>query len=207
MIFIFGTKGVTSSSGSGYFYCPQCDSQQQYEKKRVRRHATLFFIPTVPLDSGQEYVECKRCKGTFRPEVLDYDPESDAREFEAEFHYAILSVMILMMLSDRKIDGSEIGLITEIYNELAGIQLTESDIQKKISEIQKESLSVQSCLKDFSPRLNDHGKEMVIKAAFLVASADGVFQEKEEDMLTDIAKSLEISSAHLTAIIQEMIEE
>ena len=206
MIFIFGSKGVTSTSGSGYFYCPQCGDQQPYEKKCVRRHATLFFVPTVAMGSGQEYVECQRCRGTFNPEVLDYDPEAEEREFRAEFHTAILNVMILMMMADKKIDDSEVTLIKEIFEKLTGVKLT-FDIEGEISEVKVEGWSLKSRLRDLSGRLNDHGKEMVVKAAFLVATADGVFDKRERATLSDIAKSLEISSAHLNAIIQEMLEE
>jgi tellurite resistance protein len=44
-------------------------------------------------------------------------------------------------------------------------------------------------------------------ASFLVATADGVFDKRERAMLADIGKTLEVSPAHLNAIIQEMLEE
>ena len=81
MFVVFGSKGVTSESGSGFFYCPQCGSDASYIRKCVRKHATLFFVPTVPMGEGEEYVECQRCLATFRPEVLDYDPELEAVQF------------------------------------------------------------------------------------------------------------------------------
>jgi tellurite resistance protein len=204
MFVIFGTKGVTSESENGFFFCPQCGPQAEYVKKRVRRHATLFFVPTVPMEKGKEYVECKRCQATFRPQVLHYDPETEAMAWQAEFHRAILKVMVLMMLADGDIERAEVDLLQRIYRKLAEIQLTADDILEVISEAQNHGLTIRECLKDFSYRLNDHGKEMVVRAAFMIATADGPFGAEERNLLHDIAGALEISSAHLNGIIQEM---
>ena len=48
---------------------------------------------------------------------------------------------------------------------------------------------------------------MIIKAAFLIATSDGEFHETEQDLLTQISSSLDLSSAHLRAILDEMNQE
>ena len=45
---------------------------------------------------------------------------------------------------------------------------------------------------------------MVVKAAFMVAAADGVFQEEEKDMLNEIGESLQMTPAHFSGVIQSM---
>jgi zinc-ribbon family len=69
-LIIFGRKSVTGSKGRGQFPCPTCQSIQSYDHKRVRRFFTLYFIPLIPLGTIGEYIECDRCKGTFKPTVL-----------------------------------------------------------------------------------------------------------------------------------------
>ena len=43
---IFGTRGVSSTTGSGRFYCPRCEQERPYHSKRMRRFFTLYFILT-----------------------------------------------------------------------------------------------------------------------------------------------------------------
>jgi hypothetical protein len=117
---IFGTKGVTYSAGDGAFYCPACRDNTAFKHKRVRRFFTLYFIPLIPLDLHGEYIECGHCKGSYRMEVLKFDPEAGAAEFEAEFHRAIKRVMIEMMLADGDVDEEEVAVIKDVYGRLAG---------------------------------------------------------------------------------------
>ena len=72
---IFGTRGVSSTTGSGRFYCPRCEQERPYHSKRMRRFFTLYFIPLIPMDVLDEWVECGQCGQAFKPEVLRYDPE------------------------------------------------------------------------------------------------------------------------------------
>jgi hypothetical protein len=73
MIFfiIWGTKGITTSKGSGRFGCPACGGERGYIHKQVRRFFTLYFIPLIPLQIVGTYVECQGCGGTFNDTVLD----------------------------------------------------------------------------------------------------------------------------------------
>ena len=114
--------------------------------------------------------------------------------------------MVLMMLADGEIDEAEINLMQDIYRKLAEVELTVDDTKEIISEVRGDKLTIQRCLEGFSYRLNDHGKELVIKAAFMIATADGSLERRERKMLSEIGKTLEVSSAHFNGIIQEMLE-
>lgn len=70
---IFGTRGITSVQQRGSFHCPACGAGAPFEKKDVRRWFTLFFIPCIPLHKAADYLECKRCGGAFKPEVLTWN--------------------------------------------------------------------------------------------------------------------------------------
>jgi hypothetical protein len=69
-LIIFGTKGVTSSTGGGTFDCPGCGPGKPYEHKKVRRFFTLYYIPLIPLETKGEFIECGSCRQTWKPEVL-----------------------------------------------------------------------------------------------------------------------------------------
>lgn len=69
-LIFFGTRGVTYSHKKGDYICPEC-GPAQYNWKRQRRFFTLYFIPVIPLDLLNEYVECQSCKSTWDTGILD----------------------------------------------------------------------------------------------------------------------------------------
>jgi hypothetical protein len=77
-IIIWGSRGITSTKETGEFYCPKCDSMEEYRLKQVRPFFTIYFIPLFPIGAATRYVECRCCRGTFREEVLDYEPPSES---------------------------------------------------------------------------------------------------------------------------------
>jgi tellurite resistance protein len=204
---IFGTRGVTYSAGEGDFHCPTCQVQKPYKHKRVRRFFTLYFIPLIPLDLNGEYIECEQCKGTYRLDVLDFDPKAGAAEFEAEFHRAIKRVMVEMMLADGVVEEEEVAVIRNIYGQLAGHEIGEDDVRKEIVEAETRTRDVTSSLKEMAGNLNDNGKEMVVKAAMMVAASDGEFQDEEKALIAAIGKALEMSPAHLNGVLASMFQE
>jgi hypothetical protein len=71
MFIIYGTRGVKFTKEEGVFKCPNCICSRPYRLRSIRRFATLFFIPIIPLDKLGEYVECEHCLETYIPRVLD----------------------------------------------------------------------------------------------------------------------------------------
>lgn len=201
---IFGTRGVTYSAGSGDFYCPGCQAESSYTQKRVRRFFTLYFIPLIPLDLHGEYVECQHCRGKYSLEILDYDPATGAAEFKAEFHRAVTRVMVAMMLADGDIDAEEIQTLRRLYSQLTGSELSEAQLQSEIGAVRDQQQSVTRLLAPIASALNDNGREMVVKAAYLVAAADGRFEDEEKALIAQIGKVLGMTGAHLKGVITSM---
>jgi tellurite resistance protein len=203
---IFGTRGVTYSTDSGEFYCPTCRGQIPYKHKRVRRFFTLYFIPLIPLDLLGEYIECQQCDNAFEPEVLHLDMEAGEVEFEAQFHQAIKRIMVVMMMADGNVADQEVEVIQGIYNQLTGIDLSREAIGEEIIQAEADGRNIANTLADLTGHLNDNGKEMVVKAAFHVAAADGEFQEEEKELIVSIGQALEMSSAHVNGLISSLLE-
>lgn len=201
MIF-FGTKGVTSTSETGTFNCPTCSSAQEYSLKRVRRFFTLYFIPLIPLDSLGEYVECSTCKDTYKPNILDYDPEANSQKFQAEYYAAITLVMINVLLADGVIEESEIKTIQEIYNKITGHDIDRRNLDEEIAHVEKNKTDFATMLANLQGVLNDEGKEMVVRAAIYVAWADGQVQEEEKVIISKIGARLGMTPAHLSGVIE-----
>ncbi len=208
---IFGTRGVTMHAASGEFHCPECSSslnaKMNYIHKKVRRFFTLYFIPLIPLDLHGEYVECQQCRGTYKLDVLDYDPTEENARFEAEYHRVVKLVMVRMMLADGVVDEEEVASIQGIYSHLTGQEISVEEIREEGSDIQASQRDICSMVRQLASSLNDNGKAMVIKAAFLVAAADGEFHDQEKALITDLAHAMSMSDAVLKATINDMLQE
>ncbi len=205
-LIIFGTRGVTYGNGEGQFHCPDCDQMRPYKQKRVRRFFTLYFIPLIPLDLVGEYVECSGCGSSYKPAVLDYKPESSApgpRE-EAAFRVAMRRVLVLMMLADGKVEESEVGTILGVLGGLEKRVVTRDEIDAEIRAAQAQPGDIEGYCKTMQGVLNDAGKEMVIRAAYQVANADGDFASAEKETLARIAGALGMSKSQFAGVLDQV---
>lgn len=206
-LIIFGTRGVTTTAETGAFHCPDC-GQSPYRHRKVRRFFTLYFIPLIPLDLLGEYIECSKCDGTYTLAVLAHNPGASDAAFEAQFHTAIRRTMVLMCLADGVVDPEEVATIQRVFGSIAKREITEQEVHAEIAAAQADGRPVAEFLAGgMAATLNDNGKELVIKAAFFVAAADGEFQEEEKKLLTDIGKALQMTPAHLNGVLDSMLSD
>lgn len=206
-LIIFGTRGVTYGSDGGQFFCPDCEGKESYKHKKVRRFFTLYFIPVIPLDLLGEYVECQRCASTYKTSILDFDPSAAEEREEAEFRRAMRRVLVLMMLADGVVEDSEIDAIQTIIGKLEDRDVPRDEIQREVATAQADATDIEHFCKGMAGYLNDSGREMVIKAAILVASADGTFDQSERDALASIANALNMSRAHFSGVVNDMMRD
>ena len=75
MFIIWGSRYLSSTRDTGRFYCPQCGKlDASYRRQAARPWFTLYFIPIFPIGGAVEHIECLRCQGTFKLEVLELLP-------------------------------------------------------------------------------------------------------------------------------------
>lgn len=203
---IFGTRSVKFTKEQGQFHCPQCETQRDYKHKSARRFFTLYFIPLIPLDKLGEYVECRSCKGTFIPKVLEYQQSASADNFLSEYEKALKHSLVLMMLADGEIDDREMEVVLKVFNKFSHHDVTMPELEAYVSDVQRNPQHVATYLKGVAPRLNGHGKEMVIKCALSVAAADNHIDDSEIALLQEMAQAMEMTPSHLKGIMSEMME-
>lgn len=201
---IFGTRGVTLKTGSGEFHCPQCQAVRPYVYRTVRRFFTLYFIPVIPLDKVGEYVECLQCHGTFRPEVLQHDPAAEQQRVREEFADHIKRIGVLAAIADGDLEDEEVEAILDIHDKLGGKPLTAGELRAEIAQARSAQTTASGYAQRFAAMLNDHGKELVVKAALQVTLADGPLNVPEEQFLDDLAAGLNMTQAHFRGIMSEM---
>ena len=106
------------------------------------------------------------------------------------FQIAVKRTMVLMALADGVIDPEEVTTICEVYGKIAKRQIDEHTVRAEIEQARADGRGVEDYLKGVVGMLNDSGKELVIRAAYMVAAADGEFQDEEQELMKQIGKSL-----------------
>lgn len=200
---IFGTRGITTTPGQGNFFCPSCESNQDYAIKRVRRFFTLYFIPLIPLDKLGEYVECRHCKDTYKLDVLAYSPDGNDSVIEAEYFEVIKKAMIHVLLADGVIEDSELAVALLVYQKVTGKTLTEDMLRKEIDTIQSNREDLSKYLTGVQERLTHDAKILILRAAYLIAMADESFPTEEELLVRQIGKDLAIHKDTIDEILRE----
>jgi uncharacterized tellurite resistance protein B-like protein len=200
---IWGSRGITSSQAKGLFHCPQCEQQRSYDHKKVRRFFTLYFIPLIPLETLGEYVECQFCKGTYKQEVLRYDPRAQEEALRQAFDYALQRSLVVVMLADGPAQEVELRALASLYRSHGGRSLGPQELQAVIDKAAGDTRTLEQHLGPLAAQLNTTGKERLLGAAVQMAAADGSLQPQELETLEAMAGALGVSGAHLKGIVSE----
>lgn len=201
---IFGTRGVTTTRARGDFHCPQCGGTQHYLQKGVRKFVTVYFIPMIPMKTMGEYVECQACRGTYHPDVLDYDPQVAREEMRTHFCETLKQVMVQVLLADERVEDAEIETARNIFRKVGGQELGDEELRAEIRTAEASPEQTLERLREIAAMLGDESKETIIKAALLVASADGQIDVEERELIQHIAAAINMSPAHMRGVLAEM---
>lgn len=197
-IIVYGTYGITYSKGQpGQFHCPHCAVTQSYRHRRVRRFFHIFFIPLIPLTLAGEYVECSQCKGTYKLEVLammkgiaDGTKQASQALPLSEGQRGVRRILALMLLADGRVEESEISAIVEFLRYSERRDVTRDEVLAEVEAARKQPADVEAYCRQLMGFLNDQGKADVLKAAHVIASADGHVDPSEQRLLERIGVAL-----------------
>lgn len=200
---LFGKRHRSKLLNCGKFYCPECRCTAEYTLKQKQLVYSIVWLPVFPLGDVGRYVECTICRNSFRENVLDSTPETS----RAEFHPSMKRIMILMMMADGDISDSEISSIQQIYTRVSGNSISREEIIEEIEAAEKENYRVHDYLRTVTPYLNNVGKALVLKSAYYVAAADGVFQSEEEELMEELSCALEMEPSQFKHVISSLKNE
>ncbi len=182
---IWGSRGINSLHGTGYFECPRCGPNRSYRHYAVNRWFTLYFIPVIPLGTAGEYVECESCAATWGTEVLG--SPRDLREVNIE------NAMRMLILSAARAGVSDSKRLQQLQTQLSLITSTPVDLHDLNAELSQASRS-RARLHDFacgcSDSLSDAGKRDVVRRTAQVLVQDNRIGKAEQQVLLDLGQGL-----------------
>ena len=71
--------------------------------------------------------------------------------------------------------------------------------------VQSSGTNLMGALEDVAPHLNDNGRQTVVKAAIMVAMADGVVGEEERTLIQGIATAVGMSGEELQSTLAHVV--
>jgi len=126
---IWGTRGRETEIGTGTFYCPKCDAQKPYTRKKVARYFTLFFIPLFEIQKLGEYLLCAQCNTTFKPEVLNIKALTPEQRHVLTVKRDLASGTPLQMAQIKLVNaGIDTEAAAQIVNQAAPEEIRECDV-------------------------------------------------------------------------------
>ena len=70
LFIIFGNKVKMETTGEGLFFCPSCQKERNYLRKKRKNYFALYFVPLIPLSDAGEIIECQHCGRSYNLDVL-----------------------------------------------------------------------------------------------------------------------------------------
>ncbi len=200
---IIGEIDLTFTSGTGTFFCPRCRSQRAYSQKKFRRFLTLYFIPLIPLHVVREQIVCQVCRGKYPLEASTLTEEMYREIQRREFAEDVRHVMVLTMLADDRVSPQELDVVRSIYRQLAGRDLSDAELQLEIDMGRTTRVSAATYARTVAHRRTAEEREWMVRAAFLVASAEGELSAERLVQLKLLPIALQISEERFRQIIEE----
>ena len=194
---IFGSRTLTSSQGGGVFNCPRCDMQRNYDHKQLNRWFTLYFIPCIPMGSAGDYVECMSCGGTFGPEILSYDPESD----RAETYALLRRLVVLGMVQANRVGPENVNALRNIMQDITKDFVNEEQIHEDIQMAQSANVNLESYFREQAGEFTADGKVLLIQILREALSPEEQVGMVERQVLQQAANAVGMPADMLEQII------
>jgi len=126
---IWGTRGRETEIGTGTFYCPKCNDQKPFTRKKVGKYFTLFFIPLFEINKLGEYLLCTECNTTFKPEVLNIKAITPEQRQVLMVKRDLASGTPLQMAETKLINaGMDTEAAAQIVNQASPNEMRECDV-------------------------------------------------------------------------------
>jgi uncharacterized tellurite resistance protein B-like protein len=168
----------------------------------VRRFFTLYFIPVIPLDLIGEFVECNYCQGTYKLDVINYDPRTEQRRADTQVRTALNRALIGVLIADGvPSEGERVAALDVIHKVALDTNMTRVDLDAAVDSAMKRTSNPASDIAAVAEGIAYPQREAFIRAALSVALADGELSGAEDRLIKALAKAVGITDAHLTGIM------
>jgi hypothetical protein len=192
---------------TGQFYCPSCRQHCAYVLRQPRKWGTIYWIPIVPLEKSDPYVECALCHKAYPEAALRQDATDAQRQFdvqrarEADLSRMLCEVMVLMAGEKHSVSPRLCGLIANAVGRLIQIEMPQDDVLAAIAAGPDESEAVLRNVEQQAASLTDRGREIVLRAA--IVAAPKPLTKRSGALAIEIGRRLGMQSDAVEATLAE----
>jgi hypothetical protein len=202
---VFGTKGVTSVSEAGRFFCPGCGmTEQTYVRKVVRKFFTLYWIPLIPMGKLGEYLECQRCGNAYDEQVLAYDPAAHAAQLHAYFLDLLKGFLALATMEDGQFGAAKFVAAIQVYKHWSGVELSRAEFQVDVAQARQSGTNLLGFTAYHAAGLNYAAKEIIIQSVAIVLKVSDRDRATELALLAEMAATMGLTGAHFAGLMAQL---
>ena len=170
---IWGTTHLKSIEDEGVFFCPQCQVEMPYVRKKLTEYFTLYFIPLIPMGARGFVVECKECRGTFAEESLSYDPDAERISNQA----AVFRILIAFMVQFKKMSVDHVEACQIAYSRLLDQEVPVEIVEKELHMAMQPGSSPATFIQSEGPTFSTEAKLQMLASAKRIVLAESVDEE------------------------------
>lgn len=105
---------------------------------------------------------------------------------------------------DGELHQSELARLRWNVGRLTGQTPTEQQVEADVAEVQASAVPLDELLAQARQELDAEGRRAVVRAAYIIATADGEVPRAEEQLVLQIARGLDIEPAEFRALVSPM---
>jgi zinc-ribbon family len=198
---IWGTYVTKKIVSTGQFYCPRCANHRSYKLRRPKKWGHIYWIPIIPMQEFDRYVECDGCKGAYQEIVLQHDPMRAQHNMEDNLSHMICQIMSMMAGERGSVSLHLSDQIAASIRDILKVEMTPAAIHAAVSNGANDLQSVLDNVEQQAPSLSARGKDLVLRAA--LAAAPSPLSEPRRAFAMEIGKRLGMMPAHVGGVLAE----
>lgn len=198
---IWGTYVTKKIIEKGEFFCPGCAEHRGYNLRRRKKWGHLYWIPLIPMQELDRYVECTACDKAWNESVLQHDPIREQHHRD-EGLSTMLAQLMLLMSGEGGLTPALTDKIADATKTLLGMDATSGSIATAVMSGSDRNTVLSNAARQ-ADYLNDRGKESTLRMVIAVAPGRPL-GEREWILASDIGKHLGMSPAHVNGVLAEM---
>jgi hypothetical protein len=204
---VWGRSITNKVVATGQFYCPGCGQERAFALRQDQKWGTIYWIPLIPLEKSEPYVECASCHKTYPQTALRHDRTSAQQQFDAQrtlegdLSRMLCEVMALTAGEKQSVSPHLCGLIANAIRRLVKIEMPQDDILAAIAAGPEELEAVLRNLERLAASLSDRGRELVLRAA--VVAAPKPLTESSGKLAIEVGRRLGMAPEAVYATLAE----
>lgn len=192
---IWGTYVTKKTVQCGNFHCPNCERQRGYRMRRPRKWGHLYWIPIIPMQEFEPYIECDSCTKEFLVSVLQFDPIKQEMDFLVLLTGAMCQAAYYVAAAQQK--APSVQAIVRTISQVSGIEPSQDAISRILAT--RDVQCGTHLIEVLATHLTSDGREEL----FRMLAPSSACDTATNSAYCKVGRALGLSSAHMNGILIE----